>query len=81
VSKQPVPCIAATASAVLQVLEEKLILLLNQKGKIMKKIVSIVGIAAFAFGLTACNTMKGFGKDVERGGEKVQGAAQQQQQK
>ncbi|MEN3290975.1 MAG: entericidin [Burkholderiales bacterium] len=47
----------------------------------MKKIVSILGIAAFAFGLTACNTMKGFGKDVERGGEKVQGAAQQQQQK
>ena len=25
--------------------------------------------------LTACNTMKGIGKDVERGGEKVQDAA------
>ncbi|MFC7515027.1 entericidin A/B family lipoprotein [Herbaspirillum sp. GCM10030257] len=27
-------------------------------------------------GLSACNTMSGFGKDVERGGEKVQGAAE-----
>lgn len=26
--------------------------------------------------LTACNTMEGAGKDVERAGEKVQGAAQ-----
>ncbi|MEN3292029.1 MAG: entericidin [Burkholderiales bacterium] len=47
----------------------------------MKKIISVLSIAAFAFGLTACNTMKGFGKDVERGGEKVQGAADKQQQK
>lgn len=42
----------------------------------MKKIISVFGIIAFAFGLTACNTMKGFGQDVERGGEKVQGAAE-----
>ncbi|WP_442946079.1 entericidin A/B family lipoprotein [Noviherbaspirillum sp. Root189] len=27
-------------------------------------------------GLSACNTMSGLGKDVERGGEKVQGAAE-----
>ena len=27
-------------------------------------------------GLTACNTMRGLGQDVERGGEKVQGAAE-----
>lgn len=41
----------------------------------MKKIISALSILAIALGLSACNTMKGFGKDVERGGEKVQGAA------
>jgi predicted small secreted protein len=46
----------------------------------MKKIVTVLGILVVSFGLTACNTMKGFGKDVERGGEKVQGAATKQQQ-
>ncbi|WP_414691419.1 entericidin A/B family lipoprotein [Noviherbaspirillum sp.] len=35
----------------------------------------------FTFSLSACNTMKGMGKDVERGGEKMQGAAERQQQK
>jgi predicted small secreted protein len=29
----------------------------------------------FAFVLTGCNTMAGAGKDIERGGEKIQGAA------
>jgi entericidin B len=53
----------------------------GQKGKIMKKIVSILSILVVSVGLTACNTMKGFGKDVERGGEKVQGAATDSQQK
>jgi predicted small secreted protein len=47
----------------------------------MKKFVSVLSILAFSIGLTACNTMKGFGKDVERGGEKVQGAATNSQQK
>jgi entericidin B len=47
----------------------------------MKKIVSALSILVVSFGLTACNTMKGFGKDVERGGEKVQGAATDSQQK
>lgn len=46
----------------------------------MKKMISILGILIFSIGLTACNTMKGFGKDVERGGEKVQGAATDAQQ-
>jgi len=41
----------------------------------MKKLISILGILAFGLSLSACNTMKGFGQDVERGGEKVQGAA------
>lgn len=41
----------------------------------MKKLISILSILMFSLSLSACNTMKGFGKDVERGGEKVQGAA------
>lgn len=41
----------------------------------MKKLISILGILMFSLSLSACNTMKGFGQDVERGGEKVQGAA------
>ncbi len=32
-----------------------------------------------AFVLSACNTMQGLGRDVERGGEKMQGAAAEQQ--
>lgn len=38
----------------------------------MKKIVTVVGMIMFTLTLGACNTMKGMGKDVERGGEKVQ---------
>ena len=34
-----------------------------------------------AIALSGCNTMKGFGKDVERGGEHVQDAAQKTQNK
>ncbi|HYD94911.1 MAG TPA: entericidin A/B family lipoprotein [Noviherbaspirillum sp.] len=47
----------------------------------MKKIISVLSILMFTFSLSACNTMKGMGKDVERGGEKMQGAAERQQQK
>lgn len=46
----------------------------------MKKTISILSILMFTLGLTACNTMKGFGRDVERGGEKVQGAAEKAKQ-
>lgn len=42
----------------------------------MKKIISVLSLVMFAFSLTACNTMAGAGKDIERGGEKVQGAAE-----
>lgn len=38
----------------------------------MKKLVTVFGMLAFVLGLGACNTMKGLGQDVERGGEKVQ---------
>lgn len=47
----------------------------------MKKLISILSILMFSMSLSACNTMKGFGKDVERGGEKVQGAAERTQNK
>lgn len=32
-------------------------------------------LIAAAFALVGCNTMEGAGKDIERGGEKIQGAA------
>jgi entericidin B len=59
---------------------ENLVSLVNLKGKIMKKIITVLSMMMFAFSLSACNTMKGFGKDVERGGEKVQGAAEKAKQ-
>lgn len=41
----------------------------------MKKFLVAIITLVFTVGLSACNTVKGFGKDVERGGEKVQGAS------
>ena len=41
----------------------------------MKKIVALVLLSVFSV-LAGCNTMEGFGRDVERGGEKLQGEAQ-----
>jgi predicted small secreted protein len=41
----------------------------------MKFMATIIFAAALSFALGACNTMRGVGKDVERGGEKVQDAA------
>jgi entericidin B len=41
----------------------------------MKKLIAIFSVLIFSAGLTACNTFRGIGKDVERGGEKVQDAA------
>lgn len=46
----------------------------------MKKLYATFGILMM-LGLAGCNTMKGAGKDMERGGEKVQDAAQKQQNK
>lgn len=46
----------------------------------MKKTLSVLSILIISLGLSACNTMKGFGKDVERGGEKIQGSATNVQQ-
>ncbi|MDB5798592.1 MAG: hypothetical protein JWP36_2494 [Paucimonas sp.] len=41
----------------------------------MKKLIALMGIIAFTAGLAGCNTFRGMGQDVERGGEKVQDAA------
>ena len=41
----------------------------------MKKFIAAIIACLFTISLSACNTVKGFGKDVERGGEKVQGAS------
>ena len=38
----------------------------------MKRVIALLLAASFAMLATACNTMQGFGRDVERGGEKVQ---------
>lgn len=32
-------------------------------------------LAAFAFGLLACNTVKGVGKDIKKAGEKIEETA------
>jgi entericidin B len=48
---------------------------------IMKKTISILLLLAFSAGLTACNTFRGAGQDIERGGEKVQDAATKAQNK
>jgi predicted small secreted protein len=47
----------------------------------MKKIVAVMSVLIVTLGLTACNTMSGFGKDVERGGEKIQGTSKDVQNK
>ena len=41
----------------------------------MKTLISLAVAAAFGLSLSACNTMQGAGKDIARGGEKVQEAS------
>lgn len=40
-----------------------------------KTVITLCAALAAAFTLSACNTIQGAGKDIERGGEKVQDAA------
>jgi entericidin B len=47
----------------------------------MKKLVAMLGIVVLTAGLSACNTFRGMGQDVERGGEKLQGTATETQKK
>ncbi len=42
----------------------------------MKKATILILLVAAGYLLTACNTFNGFGKDMERAGEKIQGASQ-----
>lgn len=42
---------------------------------ITKAILSTVVCALLAASFMGCNTVKGAGRDIERGGEKIQGAA------
>jgi predicted small secreted protein len=40
----------------------------------MKTLVSLIA-ASFLFVLTGCNTVKGMGQDIQKAGEKIEGAA------
>ncbi len=44
----------------------------------LKRILGIFVLAGF---LAGCNTMEGMGKDIERGGEKIQSGAEKTKQK
>jgi len=41
----------------------------------MKKLSVVLFLTSMMFALTACNTMSGVGKDVQKAGEKVEEAA------
>ena len=43
--------------------------------ELIKKAFVVLAQATFTFCITACNTMEGAGKDIEKGGEKIQDAA------
>ena len=42
----------------------------------MKRIAILILLSMFSLGMTACNTMAGAGKDVQKVGEKVEDAAE-----
>ena len=42
----------------------------------MKRLMSIALLALFAMGLSACNTMAGAGKDIQKAGEKIEDKAE-----
>ncbi|MGO4814803.1 entericidin A/B family lipoprotein [Cupriavidus sp. 2MCAB6] len=46
----------------------------------MRKLMALCALAVVVL-VTGCNTMAGAGKDIEKGGEKVQGAAESTKQK
>jgi entericidin B len=47
----------------------------------MKKLTAILAVLLLGSALSACNTFRGAGQDIEKGGEKIQGAATTQQNK
>jgi predicted small secreted protein len=46
----------------------------HTKGKTMKNLMTLL-IVSTAFLLCACNTVKGMGQDIQKAGEKIEGAA------
>jgi entericidin B len=53
----------------------------NFLGDVMKKLTAILAVLLLGSALSACNTFRGAGQDIEKGGEKIQGAATTQQNK
>jgi len=47
----------------------------------MKKLLAVFALMFAAGVMTGCNTIEGAGKDIERGGEKLQGSAKDAKQK
>ena len=47
----------------------------------LKKLIYALAATATVFALTACNTMTGVGKDVEKGGQKIQEESKETQRK
>lgn len=47
----------------------------------MKKLMAVIALMFAAGAMTGCNTIAGAGKDIERGGEKLQGTAKDTQQR
>jgi len=51
---------------------------IHEEKPMISKLLSLA-LAAALTALAGCNTMKGLGEDIERGGEKLQGAAERAQ--
>src|SRR5438094_10183544 len=47
----------------------------NSLEKLVKTLISLIVAAAFGISLSGCNTIAGAGRDVARGGEKIQDAS------
>jgi predicted small secreted protein len=43
--------------------------------RIVKSLILVLMFAAFAFGISGCNTVKGAGKDLKQGGQAIENAA------
>ncbi|WP_424194377.1 entericidin A/B family lipoprotein [Ampullimonas aquatilis] len=49
--------------------------------QLAKRVTPLLILSGFLIGLSGCNTIKGAGKDVERGGEVIQDKASETQKK
>ena len=49
--------------------------------QLAKRVAPLLILSGFLIGLSGCNTIKGAGKDVERGGEVIQDKASETQKK